>query len=113
MDQVTKLFSSGAAEALLGDEYVEYSELISASDRNFWSLLCEKDFVRLNKLQKCSLGEGNFHDSDSDVGSSKNLDSSDDEESDNILGGGRQGGRQHKEKEEDDDDDFDHNAFME
>ena len=50
---------------VLGEGYIKYSDLISKEDCEFWSYLCKKDFVRLQKLMGQNLGEGHFFD-DSD-----------------------------------------------
>jgi len=53
------------AKKLTGSN-VTYNDCISTEDREFWDYLCKKDFKRLEKLLKESMGEGHFIDDTSD-----------------------------------------------
>jgi len=130
MDTVVKLYNDvSVAEAIMGSDFINYHDLVSAEESKTWDDLCNKDFKTVLKIQKCRLGEGHFNDdSDSDSGNDNQAakhmpDTSDDsDEADNILTGNRRnlvdsrrrgnvrGGTNN---DDDDEDDFDHNAFME
>lgn len=135
VSQIQNFYSEGNREiaAKITGNSLNYEDLISSEDQEFWQYLCKKDFRRLNKLLTQNIGEGYFIDDSGEEDS--------DDEGDNVLGPNRNQGESSEEEEhesgkvnvhrrkrtanqdeddnkgeslaEEDDDDFAHDRFME
>ena len=66
VDLLKKFYEGKTREQVLkytGSE-IMFSDLVTVDDQQFWSLLKEKDFKRLQKTLTQNMGEGHFMDDD-------------------------------------------------